>query len=36
MQHLDEAISALDIRLTPEEVKQLEEPYQLHPILGHS
>jgi aryl-alcohol dehydrogenase (NADP+) len=36
MQHLDEAIATLDIRLTPEEVKQLEEHYQLHPILGHS
>jgi aryl-alcohol dehydrogenase (NADP+) len=36
MQHLDEATAALDIRLTAEEVKQLEEPYQLHPILGHS
>lgn len=36
MQHLDEAMAALDIRLTSEEVKQLEEPYQLHPILGHS
>jgi aryl-alcohol dehydrogenase (NADP+) len=36
MQHLDEAIAALQITLTPDEVKALEEPYQLHPILGHS
>jgi aryl-alcohol dehydrogenase (NADP+) len=36
MQHLDEAIAALGIQLSPEEVKQLEQPYQLHPILGHT
>jgi aryl-alcohol dehydrogenase (NADP+) len=36
MQHLDEALAALDIRLAADEVKALEEPYQLHPILGHS
>ncbi|HEY5983154.1 MAG TPA: aldo/keto reductase [Anaerolineales bacterium] len=34
--HLDEAISALEIKLAPEEVKELEEPYRQHPILGHS
>ena len=36
MEHLDQAIAALDIRLSDEEVKRLEEPYQLHPVLGHS
>ncbi len=36
MEHLDQAIAALDIKLSEEEVKRLEEPYQLHPILGHS
>ena len=36
LQHLDEAVAAVDIRLTGEEVKRLEEPYVLHPILGHS
>jgi aryl-alcohol dehydrogenase-like predicted oxidoreductase len=36
MPHLDESIAALEIHLTDEEVKRLEEPYQLHPILGHS
>ncbi len=34
--HLDEAISALDIKLSEEEVKRLEEFYQPHPVLGHS
>jgi len=36
MDHLDQAIAALDIKLTEDEVKRLEEPYQPHPILGHS
>ncbi|MBI3167428.1 MAG: aldo/keto reductase [Chloroflexi bacterium] len=34
--HLDEAIAALEIKLTDEEVKRLEEFYQPHPVLGHS
>ncbi|MCB0190815.1 MAG: aldo/keto reductase [Anaerolineae bacterium] len=36
MHHLEEAVAALDVSLTPEECQQLEEPYQPHPILGHS
>ena len=36
MNHLDQAIAALDIQLSEEEVKRLEEPYKPHPVLGHS
>ncbi len=36
MEHLDQAIAALDIKLTREDVETLEQAYQLHPILGHS
>ena len=36
MEHLDQAIAALDIRLSDEEMKRLEEPYRPHPVLGHS
>ncbi len=36
MQHLDEALAALDLKLSAEELKQLEEPYRPHPVLGHS
>jgi aryl-alcohol dehydrogenase (NADP+) len=32
---LDAAVAALDIALTPEDVRQLEAPYQPHPVLGH-
>jgi aryl-alcohol dehydrogenase (NADP+) len=33
--HLDDAIAALEVRLTPEEIVRLEEPYRPHPISGH-
>ncbi len=36
MRHLEEAVAAVDIPLTDNEIDQLEEPYQPHPILGHS
>ena len=36
MDHLDQAIAALDIKLSDDEVKRLEEPYKPHPVLGHS
>jgi len=36
MDHLNQAIAALDIKLSDDEMKRLEEPYLPHPILGHS
>ena len=36
MDHLEQAIAAIDIKLSEEDVNRLEEPYQPHPILGHS
>ncbi len=36
MEHLDQAIAALEIKLSEDEVKRLEEPYKPHPVLGHS
>ena len=33
--HLDDAVKALELKLEPEELKALEEPYRPHPILGH-
>jgi 1-deoxyxylulose-5-phosphate synthase len=32
--HLEDAVAALALRLTPEEVTRLEEPYVPHPVLG--
>ncbi len=34
--HLEDAIAALSVKLTPEEIQQLEEAYRPHPIIGHS
>ena len=34
-QHLDDAIAALGVRLTPAEIDQLEKPYVPHRIAGH-
>ena len=35
-QHLDEAVAALTLRLTPEEIAALEEPYTPHAVVGFS
>ena len=34
--HLPDAAAALSLRLTPEEIASLEEPYAPHPVLGFS
>jgi aryl-alcohol dehydrogenase-like predicted oxidoreductase len=34
--HLEDAVAALSVHLTPEEIKALEEPYMPHPVLGFS
>jgi 1-deoxyxylulose-5-phosphate synthase len=34
--HLEQAVAALEISLSTEEVRSLEELYQPHPVLGHS
>jgi aryl-alcohol dehydrogenase-like predicted oxidoreductase len=36
MKHLEEAVAALDIRLSEDEIVTLEEPYQPHRVMGHS
>ncbi len=33
--HLEEAVGALSVKLTPQEVTYLEEPYVPHRIVGH-
>jgi 1-deoxyxylulose-5-phosphate synthase len=32
--HLEDAVTAVSLTLTPEEITQLEEPYVPHPVLG--
>jgi aryl-alcohol dehydrogenase-like predicted oxidoreductase len=33
--HLEDALAAEELSLTPDEVARLEEPYVPHPVLGH-
>jgi aryl-alcohol dehydrogenase-like predicted oxidoreductase len=35
IQHLDDAIAALDVQLSDEEITQLEVPYRPHAVRGH-
>ena len=34
--HLEDAIAALSVQLTPDEIRHLEETYRPHPIIGYS
>jgi 1-deoxyxylulose-5-phosphate synthase len=34
MSHLEDAVAALSLKLTPEEILILEEPYVPHPVIG--
>jgi 1-deoxyxylulose-5-phosphate synthase len=36
LQHVEDAIAAVDVTLSESEVMRLEAPYRPHPILGHS
>ncbi len=35
-QHLEDAAAALSLKLSPEEIAMLEQPYVPHPIVGHA
>jgi aryl-alcohol dehydrogenase-like predicted oxidoreductase len=34
LQHMDDALAALDLELSDEEIRQLEAPYRPHPVRG--
>jgi aryl-alcohol dehydrogenase-like predicted oxidoreductase len=34
-EHLDDAVAAVGIELTDDEVARMEEPYEPHPVMGH-
>jgi aryl-alcohol dehydrogenase-like predicted oxidoreductase len=34
--HLEDAVASLSVQLSPDEIRQLEEAYQPHPVLGHA
>ena len=34
--HVEDAVAAVEVELTDDEIARLEEPYAPHPVLGHS
>ena len=34
--HLDDAVAAVSVQFTPDEIRHLEEAYQPHPVLGYA
>ena len=34
LEHIDEAVNSLDIKLSADDMKRLEEPYKPHRIIG--
>jgi len=36
VQHIEEAVEALNVRLGPDDIRRLEAPYRPHPVIGHS
>jgi aryl-alcohol dehydrogenase-like predicted oxidoreductase len=35
IEHLESAVRALEVKLSPDQIKAVEEPYQPHPVRGH-
>jgi aryl-alcohol dehydrogenase-like predicted oxidoreductase len=35
LEHLEDALAAAELSLSPDEIERLEEPYVPHPVLGH-
>jgi aryl-alcohol dehydrogenase-like predicted oxidoreductase len=35
VEHVDDAAQSLDLKLSEDDMRRLEEPYQLHHIIGH-
>jgi 1-deoxyxylulose-5-phosphate synthase len=36
LEHLEQSLAALDVNLSEDEMASLEDPYQPHPVLGHT
>jgi aryl-alcohol dehydrogenase-like predicted oxidoreductase len=36
IEHVEEAIASTELKLSSDDMKRLEEPYKLHPIMGHN
>lgn len=36
VEHVEEAVAAIELSLSNDDIRRLEEPYKPHPVLGHS
>lgn len=36
IEHVEEAVASTELKLSSDDIKRLEEPYNLHPIMGHN
>jgi 1-deoxyxylulose-5-phosphate synthase len=36
IEHIEEAAAAVQVKLSPDEIQRLNEPYKAHPVLGHT
>jgi aryl-alcohol dehydrogenase (NADP+) len=36
VEHVEDAVGAVGVKLSSDDMKRLEEKYHIHPILGHS
>jgi 1-deoxyxylulose-5-phosphate synthase len=36
IEHVEEAVAAVEVKLASDDMKRLEEPYKLHPIIAHN
>lgn len=36
IEHVEDAVASVEVKLSSDDMRRLEEPYKLHPILGHS
>jgi 1-deoxyxylulose-5-phosphate synthase len=36
IEHVEEAVAAVELKLSSDDAKRLEEPYKLHPIIAHN
>jgi aryl-alcohol dehydrogenase (NADP+) len=36
IEHVEEAVAAIDVKLSPDDIARLEEPYKPHRVIGHT
>ena len=36
LEHVEEAVAAIDVKLSEDDMRRLEDPYRPHPVIGHT